>query len=465
MSKQPQVSLAMTASQHEQLKNHLYPGDGNEAVAIGLCGRSYHDGYATLLVQELFIVPHSSCSERTPSRVTWSPEVLIPALQKAMNNNLSIVKIHSHPGGYKDFSEFDGQSDRALFESIYGWLDTDAPQASAIMLPDGEIFGRSITPLGLGEPLRLIRVVGDDIKYWFRKDTESKAPEHAIRVLQTFGEGTYGILRGLRAGLVGCSGTGSIIAEQLLRNYIGTLITVDPDDIKLKNLNRILNSTSADAKVGKSKVTLVAETAAKIDLGSTVVTYASDLKNPEVIRALSQCDVIFGCMDSIDGRHLLNKLACYYLIPYIDMGVRIDADGTGGVDAINGAVHYIKPDGSSLFSRGIYTMADLEAASMQRHSPEQYEAKLKEGYIKGVRVDQPAVVSVNMQIAAIAFNEFLARIHPYRVEPNKSYAQRRIVISDPAASMDIDEGEPCKVFKKCLAKGDQKPLLGLLGLE
>lgn len=465
MNKKTQVSLAMTASQHEQLKNHLYPGDGNEAVAIGLCGRSYHDGYATLLVQELFLVPHSSCSERTPSRVTWRPEVLIPTLQKAMNNNLSIVKFHSHPGGYREFSEFDNQSDSKLFESIYGWLDTDASQASAIMLPDGEVFGRSITPQGLGEPLRLIRVVGDDIKYWFRKDTQSKAPEHAIRVVQAFGEGTYGILRGLRAGLIGCSGTGSIIAEQLLRNYIGDLIAVDPDDIELKNLNRIINSTGADAKAGTNKVTLVAETAAKIDLGTTVITFDTDLKNPEVIHALSQCDVLFGCTDSIDGRHLLNKVASYYLIPYIDMGVRIDADGKGGVDAINGAVHYIKPDGSSLFSRGIYTMADLEAASMQRHAPEQYEAKRKEGYIKGVRVDQPAVISVNMQIAAMAFNEFLARIHPYRIEPNKNYAQRRLVISDPAASIDIQEEEPCKIFTKYLAKGDQKPLLGLMGLE
>lgn len=465
MSEKIQVTLAMTASQHEQLKNHLYPGDGNEAVAIGLCGRSYHDGYATLLVQELFLVPHSSCLQRTPSRVTWRPEILVPALQKAMNKNLSIVKIHSHPGGYSDFSEFDNQSDLALFESIYGWLDTDALQASAVMLPNGELFGRCITPLGLGDSLRLIRVVGDDIQYWFRKDKLTKAPEDAIRVIQAFGEGTYGILRGLRAGLVGCSGTGSIIAEQLLRNYIGSLIAVDPDVTELKNLNRILNSTKADATAGKNKVTLVEETASKIDLGTTVITYATDLRNPAVIHALSQCDVIFGCMDSIDGRHLLNKLASYYLIPYIDMGVRIDADGKGGVAAINGAVHYIKPEGSSLLSRGIYNLADLEAASMQRHAPDQYAAKLDEGYIKGVRVDQPAVISVNMQIAAIAFNEFLARIHPYRIEPNKKYAQRRIVISDPAASMDISEGEPCKTFARYLAKGDQKPLLGLLGLE
>ena len=110
-------------------------------------------------------------------------------------------------------------------------------------------------------------------------------------------------------------------------------------------------------------------------------------------------------------------------------------------------------------------MQDLEAASMQRHAPDQYEARRAEGYIKGVRVDQPAVISVNMQVASIAFNEFLARVHPYRTVHNSRYAQRRIVISDPDASLDIEEGEACRVFAKYLAKGDQKPLLGLLGLE
>lgn len=459
-----QVSVAITAKHYEQLKNHLYPGDGKEAVAIGLCGRSSYGEYSTLLVQELFLIPYTSCPVREQDRVTWRPEILEESLKKAMSANLSIVKFHSHPGGFRQFSQTDDQSDTVLFESVYGWLDTDSPQASVIMLPSGEMLGRAITPNGIGGALRLIRVVGDDIQYWFNQNYLEVPPDHAIRVVQAFGEGTYGILRGLRAGVVGCSGTGSILIEQLLRNYIGTLVAVDPEVVEHKNLNRILNSSSGDAKSARSKVSLVEETAQKIGLGTKVIAYESDLQNAAVIQVLSQCDVIFGCTDSVDGRHLLNKIATYYLIPYIDMGVRIDADGKGGVDAINGAVHYIKPGGSSLLSRGVYSSADLEAASMQRHNPEQYEDRLEEGYIKGVRVDQPAVISVNMQIASTAFNEFLARIHPYRIEPNRIYAQRRIVISDPSASLDIEETSPCKVFARGLAKGDQEPLLGLLGL-
>jgi len=61
---------------------------------------------------------------------------------------------------------------------------------------------------------------------------------------------------------------------------------------------------------------------------------AAGLMNTEVLRALSTCDVLFGCMDSVDGRHVLNKLASAYVIPLIDLGVTLDADGAGGIDSI-----------------------------------------------------------------------------------------------------------------------------------
>lgn len=220
-----------------------------------------------------------------------------------------------------------------------------------------------------------------------------------------------------------------------------------------------------DADNRVPKVDMLKAAIEKMGLGTVVNTHPHGLVSIDVIKGLSQCDVIFGCMDSVDGRHILNKIASYYLIPYIDMGVRIDADGTGGIESINGAIHYIRPSGSSLLSRGVYTQADLEAAMMKRHAPEQYEERAKHGYIKGVRVDQPAVISVNMQISSMAFNEFLARIHPYRVEPNSKYAQRRVVISDPEASIDMDDGEACHIFSKWVGLGDQQPLLGIQDLQ
>ena len=43
--------------------------------------------------------------------------------------------------------------------------------------------------------------------------------------------------------VVGCSGTGSPVIEQLARLGVGRLVLVDPDRVEEKNLNRIVNAT------------------------------------------------------------------------------------------------------------------------------------------------------------------------------------------------------------------------------
>ena len=50
-------------------------------------------------------------------------------------------------------------------------------------------------------------------------------------------------LQNLSVAVVGCSGTGSPVIEQLARLGVGRLLLVDPDVVKVKNLNRILNTT------------------------------------------------------------------------------------------------------------------------------------------------------------------------------------------------------------------------------
>jgi hypothetical protein len=64
---------------------------------------------------------------------------------------------------------------------------------------------------------------------------------------------------------------------------------------------------------------------------------------------------------SLEGRQLLNRIAVFYSIPYFDVGVRLVADGAGGVSHICGSVHYLQPDGSSLVSRGVVTEPGLRA--------------------------------------------------------------------------------------------------------
>lgn len=457
----------MTGLQHKQLRRHLFPGDGCEAVAVALCGRRAGKEKHILTVREIIFIPYDECAIRTPLRVTWSTESLVPLLVKAAEADGAILKIHSHPGGFPKFSETDDEADVELFESVYGWTDGNefSPHASCVMLSGGEMFGRIIKPDGEFEPLDTIAVAGDDLHFWHSDRTsEKEVPEFARRHAQAFGAGTFDLLRRLSVAVVGCSGTGSPTIEMLARLGIGRLVIIDPDRIEEKNLNRILNATLEDARNGAFKVDVLARAVRQMGTGTKVVSIAGNLYDAETVKAVAECDVLFGCMDSVDGRHLLNKLAVFYSIPYFDVGVKLIADGEGGVEQICGTVHYLQPDRSSLFSRGTYTLEQFEAASLKRGNPQEYEKQREEKYIVGVQEDRPAVISVNMQLASVGVNELLARLHRFRDDDNENFAATRISLTQ-AHTYYEPEGEPCRIFARHVGRGDVSPLLEMSELS
>ena len=96
------MSTALRLAQHhyEIVRRHLFPGDGKEAIALLLCGRREGEHRRVLTVREVAPVPHDECSVRTPDRVVWSTDILDRLMAKIWKSGLSIVKIHSHPGGY-----------------------------------------------------------------------------------------------------------------------------------------------------------------------------------------------------------------------------------------------------------------------------------------------------------------------------------------------------------------------------
>lgn len=451
--------LRLTQTHHEELRQHLLPGDGKEAIAVGLCGRRSGTNCHALSLRTLVPIPYDECKHRSADRITWSTKRLVPLLDEAAKRDLAVLKVHSHPGGYERFSDVDDTSDADLFNSISSWTDSPHPHCSAIMLPDGRMFGRMILADGSFRPLDSIVVPGDDLLFW-PAGTEGQLPEFVQRHAQLFGAGTIQRLRHLSVAVVGCSGTGSPLVEQLSRLGVGRLILVDPDVVEVKNLNRIVNATHDDAAGGLAKVEVLARAIRSMGLGTDVVPLQRNLVSRAAIEAVAACDVVFGCMDGVEGRHLLNRLAAHYLIPYFDLGVKLQADGTGGINEACGAIHYIRPDGSSLIDRRVYTLAQLKADGLRRTDPSAYREQVRVGYIHGVQEDRPAVISVNMQIASYAVNELLARLHPYRLDPNAESAVIRVSFMQ---GMTYRESEPPSggMFEKILGRGDTEPPLGM----
>jgi hypothetical protein len=165
-------------------------------------------------------------------------------------------------------------------------------------------------------------------------------------------------------------------------------------------------------------------------------------------------------MDSVEGRNALNRIAVAYAQPYFDVGVRIDADGHGGIEDIWGTVHYVQPDGASLMERGVYTQDDLDAEALKRTDPAEYRRRRKEGYIRGVPEERPAVISTNALYASLAVNEFLARLHRFRWSTNSEFAIRRFSLTRDLLIAESDGGASTRLAK-LVGRGDMIPLVNM----
>jgi ThiF family len=341
------------------------------------------------------------------------------------------------------------------------------PHGSVVMLPDGQMFGRAFDAQGFC-PIEIINVVGDDLLFWYHDSGDNDVPNFAASHAQIFDDGTIERLKRLSVAVVGCSGTGSPLVEQLVRLGVGEIVLVDDDHLEDRNLNRILNSTMSDAENKRLKVDVIGDAIERIGLGTRVIRLASNLWNAEVVRSVAQCELVFGCMDTIDGRYLLNALAAYYTIGYFDVGIRLEASrgelGKGGIREICGTVHYLQPGKSSLLTRGLFSLEDVAAAGLKRNDPKAFQQQLSDGYIAGAQGHRPAVISVNMFASSLAVNEFLARLHPYREKPNSEYASVEFSLASMEFYPDPDEGV-CKILGQHVGNGDVRPLLGMLELS
>lgn len=453
------VRVRMSALLHRQLFEHLFPGDGLEAVAIVFCGRAGGGADEVLVAHELVPIPYAECPVRTPVRVTWKTESLVPFLERASRYGWALLKVHSHPTGGSFFSEWDDRADRELFPGVNAWLGDSRPHASAVMTPDGLVLVRTVDAEGAFHSVRSVTVVGSTIREIHPSSVRARGGSaETERTAQAFGAGTVARLASLAVAVVGCSGTGSWVAELLVRLGVGELVLIDPDVVEQVNLNRIVHSSTRDASDGTPKVHVISEAIRRTGLPVRVEAYPGDLLSPDLIRRVSRCDMVFGCVDTIDAREALCRLATYYVLPYFDVGVRLIADGAGGIEHIAGTAHYFHPNSPTLLERGVYSAKQLADAGLRRSDPSAYAEQVRVRYISGAEVARPAVASVNAFYASLAVNEMLDRIHTYRDSQDNagvtiSLSQLRVV--------EIPVGAASAGLQRRIGLGDAVPLLGL----
>lgn len=394
------TNLIFTSQQYKELKRHLFPGDDLEALAFCLARQIKHEDGKRFLVTDIFLIPHELC-EREADLLTWDTKDVVDIWDQAERDGKSVIKIHSHPGGLAAFSRQDDRSDFGLFPSIYRWCKSDCEHASVVFTPDFAV-ARILDKGNNAKPIDNVWVVGEELKLF---------PYRPATKLMGFDESTYAVLKKIKIGVVGCSGTGSWIIELAGRNEAGVLGLCEFDITKLHNLNRIVNAKKRD--IGKNKARVAEQAVKEMGLGTVVRVSELPLHTKGSVELLKGCDLIIGCTDSIFARHLLNLVCTYYLIPLFDIGVHIQSKDHQIKNVASGW-EYIYPGGSSLQSRGIYTAAELANETYQLRSPEHFERLKEDGYVRGQAVSRPAVSPINGVAATSCFEEIQARLLGYR---------------------------------------------------
>lgn len=457
-------TLVLAGDVHRRLQAHLFPGDGAEAAAILLCTR-VELGETKLLVKDVMLVPYDECL-RSADQLTWPGEYLEAAIDKVEELDLSLILLHSHPGGMFEFSAADDESDRLVMPSIFAVHGAAQPghmiHGTAIMVPGGAIRARLYDARLNSAPIDLVAAYGDDLSfYWASDDSPTQRP-------MAFSEAMRKELSRLRFAIVGASGTGSIVDQQLGRLGAGDITAIDYDKMESRNLDRILGSSTQDALDGTLKVHVFEREAKLFAPALQVHPIPTSISTRDAVLAAARADIIFCCVDSDEGRSICDRMAESFLQPLFDVGVvipvRMARDGQEAILDVCGRVDYVQPGGSSLQDRGVYSPESLAAEYLANADPEAFARRVKEGYMPGSMEQAPSVISLNMRAASACVLEFIARAYPFRLTSNRDFA--RVTFSLAAGEEEPkNEDEFSPEPKERLADGIRRPLLGLPALE
>jgi len=355
------------------------------------------------LVRKVNPVPTEDLDAQSPVHLEIPSRSYVPAIKRSKLDESAFVFVHSHPGGPDDFSPQDEREEPPLFALAHD-RNPQPAHASLVASRGAKAFrGRVWLPNGSTAPIDLIRVIGARWRFLFRDGGDGPLPEYFDRQVRAFGSEIQRLLGRLHVGIVGAGGTGSAVAEQLVRLGLGELTIIDPDRFEPSNVNRVYGSSTFDA--GIPKVTIAARHAHDIALGTRVNPIHGRVGFRSVTEKLLGCDLVFGCTDDQWGRSVLTRLAVYYAIPVIDLGVIIDPDGEM-IRSIHGRVTMLQPGYACLYCR-------------ERTDPARAAELASEGYIAGVQAPAPAVGSFTTAVAAAGVAELLDRVTGYKTAEAK----------------------------------------------
>lgn len=377
-------------------------------------------GETRILGRELRWVQDSAYKVREADTLSITSDGYVQALAEAELTSTTAIWVHTHPGhnAIPMPSAHDRVVDQQLADlfrirsgsPFYGYLIV-SPRTAGLAF-SGQLLMEGLT----AQTIDRIWVVGDRLRLYRAFDSPlDQLPPVFNRNVRAFGEAVQQTLSDLSVAIVGCGGTGSAVAEQLVRLGVRRLVLVDPDILSDSNVTRVYGSEPG--RVGDPKVEVLADHLRRIATDTHIARVLSKITMKPAAKKLIGSDVVFGCTDDNAGRLVLSRISTYFLTPVFDSGVLITSDAQDGITGIDARVTTLVPGQACLVCR---QRIDLSRAAAELLTPEERRRRVDEGYAPALGQLEPAVVSYTTMVAAAAVSELLERLVGYGSEPRPS---------------------------------------------
>lgn len=454
-----------------QLRDLLQREDGVEASAYVLCGEAQircdpWDNYSRRRATsyEVIPVPPEDCVSASKGHVTWSTASFVKLLKRAQAEKLVVGIVHTHPQGLDCFSDQDDRNERELVRMAQNRNGTEASMISVLFAGADTIRARLWHDTTEPVLAKSVLVAGKKLSF-HRADIQTDLREIFSRQAIAFGDDLNQQLRHLKVAVIGCGGTGSATAALLARLGVGQLLLIDNDRVEVTNLNRLHGSRRSDADAMLTKVDVLAREITNWAIGTRVAPMNCWVGDAACRDALKSCDVVFGCTDDHEGRLLLNRLAYFYLIPVIDMGLAIDPAPTGGFRELSGRVTILAPGAPCLICRGVVDPIVAREEHLKRTRPELYDRQKREAYVRGGGNPAPGVVTFTTATACAAVDELIQGLTNFRGTDGWLWNQTRRFdrFQDRRPGAEQDTHCPVCVDRMYWGRGDVDPFLDRAG--
>lgn len=408
------TTLAMRRSDALMVTDAL---DEQLESAFILRARLQHGAHGNLLaVTSVEPLPDTAYAERQPTRLAIRSTAWVPSLGRADRASEIVLLAHTHPGGDSSPSPHDLRVEHDLLTTAN---NRGLPRIGTLIVggsPERPSFTGTLMHGGERTHIERLRIAGPNTTILHAADGPMVIADPSYdRQVRAFGPSGQAAIADLRVGIVGAGGTGSAIAEQLIRLGVRDITSIDADSLTNTNVTRVYGSSVE--QVDWPKVDVLRANADRIGLGTIVSTHFKTLNDDHSLNLLAHCDVVFGCTDDHAGRGWLTKLPVLALNTLIDCGVVIDSTDQR-ITEIHGRVTTVVPGSACLFCTKDIDPAKVRTESL---SPDEYDRQRREGYAPELDTRDPAVVAYTTLVASLAVSEMIDRliVHGSEQLPNR----------------------------------------------